>query len=264
MTLRISAAFAWVLLSFTSACSDDRVYIGEGGRYRVELTADAAPTFMGEEGGAIFIVEERVELPIIAASDAALSDLTQSAGRYPGLPFPRLPWVGRGALPIEVDFVLQNMEDAQHQVTVIVNGFNEFHEYQPGVVDIDEEPTPEYAQWEWSYQLAPLQRVTRTIREEAFDEMAVDLATVVNNAPNSNQVVFFENKSSTDTRIQPFIPPVIPGLIGFRIGLRATGSFAATLDASVRVRDAGDRLAGSGDPTFEAQPQPFAPVTPEN
>lgn len=260
---RLSCALSLALL-LGAGCSDERVYIGDGGRYHVELTASATPTFMGAEGGAIYIVETRVQLPVRAPSAAVLSDLTQSATRYPGLPFPRLPWVERRALPIEVDFALENQDDAVHDITVIVNGWNEFHEYQPGVVVVDEEPTPDYAQWEWSYKLAAHQRVTRTIREESFDEVAVDLATVVNHAPNSNQVVFFENKSDTDVRNRPFIPPVIPGLIGFRIGLRATAASAAVLDASVRVRDAGDRLAGSGEAVLEAAPQIFMPITPES
>jgi hypothetical protein len=252
------------LCGIGAGCSDERVYIGENGRYRVELTADAAPTFMGARGGAIYIVEERVDLPVRAPSESSLADLTQAAGGFPGLPFSRLPWVERGALPIEVDFVLENQDDSPRNITVIVNGWNEFHEYQPGVVVIDEEPTPDYAQWEWSYKLGPRKRVTRTIREESFDEMAVDLATVVNGAPNSNQVVFFENKSSTDTRNQAYIPAVIPGLIGFRIGLRATAASPATLDASVRIRDTDDRLANSGDATIDVSPAIFTPVTPES
>jgi hypothetical protein len=252
----------WALLA--AGCSEARVYIGDGGRYHVELQAGAEPTFMGMGGGAIYIVEQRVELPVRAPTAMALADLTQAATRYPMLPFPRLPWVERGALPIEVDFVLENLEDSEREIAVIVNGWNEFHEYQPGVQVIDQAPTPDYSQWEWLYKLKPKQRVTRTVREEEFDEIAVDLATVVNGAPNSNQVVYFENQSSADVRSQPFIPPVIPGLMGFRLGLRTTTASGATLDASVRVRDAGDRLADSDQMKFQVQPMIFTPVAPQN
>jgi hypothetical protein len=251
-------------LGLTAACGEERLYIGEDGRYRVEIAADTAPTFMGERGGAIYIVEERVDLPVVAPSAMALADLTQAASNYPGLPFPRLPWVERGALQIEVDFILENLADAEQQIAVIVNGYNEFHEYQPGVVVIDETPTPDYSQWEWSYELAPRQRVSKTIREEEFDEAAVDLATVVNGAPNSNQIVFFENESSSDPRSLVFIPAVVPGLIGFRLGLRATSAAGAKLDASVRVRDTSDRLAQSDDAPLRVQPQLFMPVAPES
>jgi hypothetical protein len=252
------------LASAALGCGDERTYIGDGGGYHVELMADAVPTFVGERGETLFIVEQRIEVPVIAPTSAELADLGQAAARYPGLPFPRLPWVARGALAIEVDFALENLTESEQQIAVIANGFNEFHEYQPGVVVIDEQPTPDYAQWEWVYKLAPRKRVGRTIREDEFDEMAVDLATVVNGAPNSNQVVFFENNSSDDPRNQPFIPPVIPGLCGFRLGMRTTSAASATLDASVRVRDVAGLLAEPDDDVLLVQPQVFTPIAPES
>jgi hypothetical protein len=252
-----------VLASVVLGCSDERTYIGDGGGYHVEIMADAMPTFVGERGETLFIVEQRIEVPVIAPTAAELSALERAAADYPGLPFPRAPWLERGELAIEVDFVLENLTDSEQQIAVIANGFNEFHEYQPGVVVIDEEPTPDYAQWEWVYKLAPRQRVGRTIREDEFDEMAVDLATVVNGAPNSNQVVFFENNSSDDPRNQPFIPALIPGLCGFRLGMRTTSAAGATLDASVRVRDTEGLLADSEDEVLLVQPQAFTPVAPE-
>ena len=72
--------------------------------------------------------------------------------------------------------------------------------------------------------------------ESFVDEMAVDLATVVNGAPNSDEVIYFENNSATDTRSRPFIPKVIPGLIALRLGMRATAASNVLLEASVRVR----------------------------
>jgi hypothetical protein len=260
--LPIGLASALALLAL--GCSEERTYIGEGGSYHVEIMEGAMPTFMGERGETLFIVEQRIEVPVIAPTAAQLADLTQAAARYPGLPFPRAPWVERGALAIEVNFVLENLADSEQQIAVIANGFNEFHEYQPGVTVVDEEPTPDYSQWEWVYKLAPHQRVSRTIREEEFDEIAVDLATVVNGAPISNQVVYFENNSSDDPRSQPFIPPVVPGLCGFRLGLRTASAAGATLDASVRVRDSAGRLADPDDEVLVAQPQAFMPVAPES
>jgi hypothetical protein len=255
---------ACCLASVAPGCNDERTYLGAGEGYHVEIMADAMPTFVGERGETLFIVEQRIGLPVIAPTAAELADLEQAAASHPGLPFPRAPWVERGALAIELDFVLENLADSEQQIAVIVNGFNEFHEYQPGVVVIDEQPTPDYAQWEWVYKLAPHQRVGRTIREDEFDEIAVDLATVVNGAPNSNQVVYFENNSSDDPRSEPFIPALIPGLCGFRLGMRTTSAAAATLDASVRVRDRGGLLADAGDELFVVQPQPFTPVAPES
>jgi hypothetical protein len=257
--MRAGIIIGVVLVAAASGCSEERRYIGEDGFYQVALSESTAAAYTSEDG-ALFIVEQRVELPIRVPPETAIEDLRQAAEGFMDLPFPRLPWVERGDFGIEVDFTLSNLEDAPHQVAVIVNGFNEFDEYVPGVTVIDEEPTPDFSQWERVYELEPKQRLSRTIREEDFDETAVDLATVVNGAPNSNQVVFFESKSTADERVRQYIPPVIPGLAGFRIGLRATSAARIVLDASVRVRDAGGRLADEGDQPFDVNPEPFMPV----
>jgi hypothetical protein len=245
------------------ACNDERRYIGDDGLYQVALTENTAPAFEAEDD-ALYVVETRVELPVLVPTETSLADLQQAVSGFPDLPFPRMPWVERGDLPIEVDFTLSNLDDDTRQVAVIVNGFNEFDEYEPGVTVIDDEAVVDFSQWERLYELEPLQRLNYTIREEDFDEVAVDLATVVNGAPNSNAIVFFENKSVSDERSQEYIPDVIPGLAGFRIGLRATEAANVLLEATVRVRNAGDRLADEGDLTMEIYPEPFMPVVAED
>jgi hypothetical protein len=261
MRARMSIAVVFTLLACAGAfgCTDERRFIGDGGFYQVALTETTAPAYAAEDG-ALYIVEERVAVPIRRPTETALEDLRQAAANFEGLPFPRLPWVERDDLALEVDFTLSNLDEAERQVAVIINGWNEFHEYQPGVTLVDEEPEADFSQWERLYKLAPEQRASHTVREEEFDEAAVDLATVVNGAPNSNSVVFFENKSSRDERNRQYIPEVIPGLAGFRIGLRTTQPGRLVLDVSVRVRDAGDRLADPDDEPFATTPAPFVPV----
>jgi len=248
-------------LCAVGACTDERRYIGEGGHVVVELRKDTEPAFANDET-AIYIVEERVELPVAQPPQTALGDLTQAAKAFKDLPFPRLPWVERGDLEVQVDFKLENLDDASRFVSVTVNGFNEFDEYEPGIVVVDMEPIPDYSQWERLYDLGPKEQISGTIREDEFDEAAVDLATVVNGAPNSNQIVFFENKSETDPRSQRYVPDSIPGLAGFRLGLRTTGPGRVKLTASVRVRDVGQRLADEGAVPFPIEPELFTPVAP--
>jgi hypothetical protein len=174
-----------------------------------------------------------------------------------------MPWLARDALSLQVDFTLYNLDDQAHDVTVTMNGFNEFDEYVPGINVVDDDVVIDFAQWERLYTVAGKQRLARTIREEEFDEAAVDLATVVNGAPSSNQVVYFENHSDRDPRSQKYIPAVIPGLGGFRIGMRTTEAGNVLLEATVRVRDTDDRLAEGDDARFELNPEPFTPVAPE-
>jgi hypothetical protein len=258
----MAIATLWWLLLGGAACTEERRFLGDGAPYQVALTENTAPAFASDEG-ALYVVEQRIELPIRVPTELALRDLNEAASGFPGLPFPRMPWVERDDVAIEVDFTLANLDGAERQVAVIINGYNEFHEYMPGVTVIDEEPTADFSQWERLYELAPDERIDDTVREEEFDEAAVDLATVVNGAPNSNEVVFFENKSSRDERSRAYVPPVVPGLCGFRIGLRATAAASILLEATVRVRDAGDRLAAMSAEPFAVRPAPFMPVTVE-
>jgi hypothetical protein len=253
--------FAHGLALTLVGCNDDRRYVGDPLLHQIALT-ETTPAAFAVEDTVLFVVEERIELDVAAPTDLALEDLRVAAERFE-LPFPRLPWVERDDLGIQVDFVLYNLDDEEREVAVIVNGFNEFHEYQPGVTVIDDEAVVDYAQWERLYALEAQQRMTRTLREEDFDEIAVDLATVVNGAPNSNEVVFFENKSSDDPRAEPYIPVVVPGLVGFRLGLRANAAANVLLEATVRVRDRNERLIDDGEDVLVAMPEPFVPVAPE-
>ena len=255
-TIRITLVTSLAMLAL--ACNEERRFIGDDGFYQLALTENTAPVYQDEDL-VLYIVETRVEFPIIEPSEEALADLHSTVDEYEDLPFARLPWVMRGDIEIEIDFTLSNMDDARHEIAVTVNGINEFHEYLPGVSVIDDEVVADFAQWEKLYRLEPLERIHRTIREEDLDEVAVDLATVVNGAPNSQQIVYFENKSSTDPRSQEFIPEVVPGLIGVRIGLRSTQTARMLLEASVRVRDVEERLADEDDRLLKVEPEPFMP-----
>jgi hypothetical protein len=252
-----------LLCACALACGDDRVYIGDGKLYQVALTAMTAPAVASEEG-AIYIVETHAALPVRAPSGTELADLQAGVKQYKNLPFPRLPWVERGELELQVDFTVSNLDGTAHDIDVIINGANEFHEYVPGVVEVEDAPLPMHSQWERRYTLEAKSRRAVTVREEEFDEVAVDLATVVNGAPNSDEVVYFENKSGSDARSMKYIPEVIPGLTGLRLGLRASQAVPMLLEATVRVRDVGSKLAGEGETRMRLTPQPFAPVVPEN
>lgn len=222
----------------------------------VVLTEDAAPVVPAEDDeDAIFLVERRFELPIEPPADNTLQSLTEKSQGM-GLPFPRLPWVEQADLEMTLDYVLANLDDQPVTAGIVINGANEFFEYAPGPLDFN--------QWERRVELKPKQRLTGSISELEMDEIAIDLATVVNGAPNSNQVVQFQSQSGRDPRVKAFVPKVIPALIAFRAGLLTNQAANVVLELSVRVEDRGDRLARRGDERWE-QPEPmlFVPVVPE-
>ncbi|MDQ3036418.1 MAG: hypothetical protein M3Y87_28730 [Myxococcota bacterium] len=260
---------AVVALLSLSACHSDRRYVTpEGGTtWQLAFPPDAPPFFTGEDLS-VFLVEQAIELPVRAPTDEERSALRTADERGLG-PYPRRPWVERGAYEILIEGTLSNLSDERQRVAVTVNGINEFHEYMPGVTVVGDDVVVDFSGWEHTYELDPGERVSFTIREEELDEVAVDLATVVNGAPNSNQVVFFQNQSAHDRRSQMYIPPIVPALVGVRLGLRveagedATAAPPAALEAVVRVRDLQDRIVSAGEASWDLpQAAPFAPVTP--
>ncbi|MCZ7687052.1 MAG: hypothetical protein M5U28_53230 [Sandaracinaceae bacterium] len=179
----------------------------------------AALLHLGGDGD-VFLVEQRIEIPYrlpTAEELAALGDVGDAQ-----IPYASLPWLRRGDIELQIDYTISNLAtDQTVDVAVTANGFNEFHEYNPGIQIVENEVVPDYSGWERTIRLEPGARVSGTIRQEHFDEIAVDLATVVNGVPNANQIVHPQSHSAVDPRQQMFIPDVIPGLVGVRMGLRA-------------------------------------------
>lgn len=274
MSRKVALSLAALALA---GCHMDQRYVSpEGGTtWQLALTPTTAPYFSGEDL-TVFVVETRIELPLRAPTGEQLAMLGTSDGRD-FTPYPRRPWAERGDYEIELQLTLSNPGTTAQRVTVTLDGLNEFHEYMPLVSVVGDDVAIDFSGWERAYDVGPGQRFSTTVREEELDEIAVDLATVVNGAPNSNQVVYFENHSAHDRRSQMYIPAVIPALTGVRLGLRVEGGegdVAATSDdcaqpgarciaieATVRVRDVRDRIASEGEVPWDLpDPAPFVPV----
>lgn len=244
------ARAALLALSCSLGCLEEQRY--QDTSALVQLTADAQPAYVTEDDDPIYRVDLPFELRITPPSSEALAKL--SAQSNP--PDPRLPWVSLHDLDLQLDYALQNDSDQSTVAMITLNGINEFRYYAPG---------PEnFHQWERRVALAPHQRVTGTVTEEELDEIAVDLATAANGAPNSNLVVERRSQSSLDPRVQPYIPRVVPGLVGIRAGIETGRALPLTLAITLRVQDHGERAAKRGETRWELPvPQPFVPVVPE-
>jgi hypothetical protein len=263
---------AWLLcMPVMPACLDETRFMMDegGGPFVVEMTADTAPAFADGED-AFFLVERRVLFELRAPTDQDLAELQSRLQSFladnPGaaVPFPRYPWVRLGDIEMQIDFTLTNLDSAQATVAVVVNGLNEFHEYVPGFSVVGNDVLANFSGWERTYALQAGESRAVTIRQEETREVAIDLATVVNGAPNSNLIVNRDAQSSTDPRSQPYIPPIIPSLLGVRVGLRGTEARALRLEFTLRLRDRQRKLSERGkEPWQFPAPALFEAINPD-
>ncbi|HJL16022.1 MAG TPA: hypothetical protein RMH99_10210 [Sandaracinaceae bacterium LLY-WYZ-13_1] len=243
-----------------TGCLDEQRYVTPegGGAWALAIDEDT-PAFFEAEDDSVYLIEQRIPIEFRQPTEEELAELGDLEGVE--IPYAQRPWLERGDIELQLDWTLSNLSEDPVTVTLVVNGFNEFHEYNPGIEVVDDELVIDFAQWERTYRLEPMSRRHGTVREEELDEVAVDLASVVNMAPNPNQIVYFENQSSHDRRSQMYIPDVVPALTGVRVGLRSLSNSPVVLELTLRVRDNRDVLY-DGDPQSEdADEQPWeAPV----
>ena len=247
-------------------CNLEQRYITPpgGGLYTAAIP-ETTPPFLEAEMEALFMVETRIDFPIHGPTAAEMTALYVET-----LPFTRRPWVTRDDYQIEIDFVLSNLEDRGVLTTITVNGINEFNEYVPSAQIIDDDLVIDFANWERTYFLGPGERRIVTVREEELDEVAVDLASVVNGMECmaiANTITYFMNQSSIDPRSMPCIPTVVPGLVGVKVGLRVTGDVGGppptvVVEAAVRMRDVRNRVAAAGETPWNLNGEVPVPFTP--
>ncbi|MFO0710121.1 MAG: hypothetical protein U0353_09800 [Sandaracinus sp.] len=246
-------------LTASSGCNHmERRYVTPEGAsvYAMTFAPDTPPLFMGREEN-LYQLETPIELPIrppTAAEESALAGA---------------PWVSRGDYETEITFTVTNLDMENVRVVgVTLNGINPMFEYVPGFSVEQGNATPDFAQWERTYALEPGESRTITVREEEIDEIAVDLASATSSPECellANQIVYFMNQSGIDPRSTACVPPVIPGLVGFKLGLRSTAAEPppVAIEASVEMRDVRDRIASPGQPVWEPpMPTPFTPPPP--
>lgn len=218
----------------------------------VELTVDTPPAYFTEDGDPVFHIDAPFNLRITKPSDAELAKLTRDlAGKT--MNYPRLPWVALHDLSLQLDYAFTNDSDEPLNALIFLNGVNEFQYYAPGEEDLN--------QWERRVALAPHERITGTITDLELDELAIDLATVVNGAPNSNTVVDRNSQSSRDPRVKPYLPTVVPGLVGVRAGMETLRAAHVLLELTIRVTDHEDRAAKRGANSWMLpEAAPFTPI----
>ncbi len=222
----------------------------------VGLPETAAPAY---DDGQVQIYEayQSVQLPLRRAGNderpTGVSD-----------PYPRPPFHLASDTRITARFTISNLQNETHAVELLVNPWNEFVRYVPGVVVDNEMTSPNFSGIDRFFVVPPLGRVYGIVTPDDFAELAIDLGTAMklNKTPPAadgpfagpalfNRAFNIQNRSSElDPILAPFIPPVAANIVGFEIGLRSYEPAKVALEVILDIEDvARDRVVAEGDDT---------------
>lgn len=224
------------------------------------MTSDMSATYDFGDNGKLYEVSRAVQFPIAAPTQADIA--AENSKQAP--PFPHYPYLTNKDIAVQVTWTLSNLDGDGHNVSLILNPWNEFGRYVPGIalVNPDEgDYAPNLGGNEVLYELPgtndPTHRSSRRhglITIEDMNEMAIDFATAMNiiaNPPTNdagddesvtyvNHAFAVEQRSNRDVLTQPFIPAVIPGLTGVDLVLRTTEPANVAVEIVVEVVDKGN------------------------
>jgi hypothetical protein len=222
----------------------------------------------------IYEVQYPVNLPIVKPTPDESSKLGGKIG-----PFSHHPWVTADEGQGQVTWTLANLDKAEHTVAVVVDPWNEFGRYVPAIAKEGDNAVPDLSGIEETYDLPALggdrsSRIQHTFSFDDMNELAVDFATVINilttvkpPAPMDgvqmddprvglvNHAFNVKNRHGSDPYTDSYIPTVIPGLLGFNLGLKTLEPANIAIEFLIELVDQnGDKVvvAGSSDPTLKA------------
>jgi len=227
----------------------------------VGLTKDVPPIFDDGETQ-LFEVKKGVQFPIIKPDKDSQAALNKQKVE----PYGREPWITTDDVKVQVTWTLSNLDSVEHVVEVLVDPWNEFGRYYPGMQLADAEEQkfePNLSAIDQYFVLGGVGTGEASRRHGTFTfddmkEMAVDFATVQNlikNPPTmlpngfeskdmgmddplpvyANHAFNFQNHSWDDVLSAPYIPAVIAGLTGIDFGFRTSKASDANNMSAVDV-----------------------------
>jgi hypothetical protein len=244
---------------------------------QVAMTGDLEPIFEGEDL-TLYEVKRGIQFPMAAPSESDVASLQERAVA----PFQRFPFITNEHVEVQVTWTLSNLDAETRNVYILVEPWNEFGRYVPGLQLIDPDDG-EFAPNTSGIQiLLPLpgteggdsSRRHGTFTIEDMNELAIDLATAMNmiaNPPGEearygvaglvNHAFAREQRSNRDALSRPYIPGVIPGLTGIDIGLRTFEPANIALEVVVEVIDKDSGKVLEEDSDAEALPEPSVEIS---
>ena len=224
----------------------------------------------------IYEVQTPVRLPFRKPTDQERSALGKQD------PYPRAPFHVASEERVKIAWTITNLDDKEHAVELLVDPWNEFVRYKPGIQVVNEDvTTPDFSGFDKFIIVPPKSRVQGELTPDDVTELAIDLATAMiiqskmSSDPNvaqdanglMNHAFNLQNRSNQpDPLIAPFLPKgAVPGVIGFDLGLRSYEPMNVAVEALVDVQDLnGDRTVppGQTDNEVNAPGKILAPPKP--
>jgi hypothetical protein len=214
------------------------------------MTSDDPPLYDDGET-TIYEVKRAVSLPINVPSDADLAVLSTVVP-----PYSRTPWITTKDVKVQVSWTISNLDKQAHNVEILLDPWNEFARYVPGVNVGEEETVPDLSGIDLLMRVEGMSRKKGVFTFDDMDELATDLATVENIIASTagtmtegvnglvNHAFEIHNRSSDDRLVKAYIPSTVAGLVGFDLGLRAFGQGNVAVEIVVEITDfAGNRVS---------------------
>jgi hypothetical protein len=205
----------------------------------------------------LYQVQTLVPLPVRAMTNADV----RSVGAAPSAtPYPRGVFLRAEDESVEVHYTISNVDETQHNVWLLIDPWNEFVRWRPGVTVVNDEVTQPNFGYDLEFVVPGKQRIEGTLTFDDMHEIAIKLASAENllASPQAMGGTMFDatviannifnpaNRSNSvprDPLYVPWIPPVVAGLTGFDLGLRTTEPVNVAVEITMEVRDLrGDRF----------------------
>jgi hypothetical protein len=244
------------------------------------------PAYYSDGNLTLYEVQIPVELPVRRPTPAERQAL---GGQPKGTTYPHTPFLLASDESVEVHYVLSNVDTAQHAVWLLVDPWNEFVRYRPGVTVVDEDTTVPNESFEPGgpgFLMGPKSRIEGTITSDDMQELAIRLAAAENfllspqtlaaedadasGGDNSldpteiaNHIFDQQNYSTTgDPLFAPYIPPIIAGITGFDLGLRTLEPANVAVEITIDVQDLNGNRFVAQDTTAQLMGLPPATLAP--
>ena len=242
------------------------------------------PAYYSDENLTMYEVQTPVPLPVRKPTSA------ETSGAPPaGTPYTHAPYLLSSDESVEVHYTISNLDNQDNSVWLLIDPWNEFVRWDPGVTVVDEDVTEPNFGYDLAFVVPAMSRVQGTITSDDFVEIATKLASVQNMLASpqamqaeaadastdddsnmidpteiANHIFNPQNRSNEpDPNYTPWIPSVIAGVTGFDLGLRLYDAAAnVAVEITIDIVDMnGNRFVavGSNQPEIGKPPMTLSP-----